>query len=147
MSKKSITAKMEEMRKFIELTLSNTNELEVAVAAGFTKKEFEAKLSQYNQIVEKRQEYTFAFNRRKAATKALNGAKDALWEHYISLVGYARDIFEDDTEKYTFLSLEGERDKDYKEMKFQAFQFYTAILQNKPILNAFMKEKHKQNPY
>ncbi len=141
MGKNTIASKLENIWGFIDLTLSTPKELEAAQAAGFTKKEFETRQKQFNAIIEKRQVHNLAVGRRKSATKALEGSVNELKKHYAKLVDLARNMYEDDYEKYALLALEGEREKAYSAMKFQVFQFYTVVLNNKSILDDFAKKK------
>ncbi|MDW7691673.1 hypothetical protein R9C00_17005 [Flammeovirgaceae bacterium SG7u.111] len=141
MGKNSITNKLEEVWKFIDGTLSDPKELEAATAAGFPNKELEERLKQYDQIVEKRQLHDTATGRRKSATTAVEVAVDTLWDHYIDIVNLARNMFEEDVEVYNLLDLKGDRERGYGEMKYQVHRFYSTILKNKAILDAFVKMK------
>ncbi|MDW7692434.1 hypothetical protein R9C00_13140 [Flammeovirgaceae bacterium SG7u.111] len=141
-SKNTIASKLENIWGFIDQTLTTPKELETAIAAGFTKKEFETRLKQFNAIIAKRQEHNVAIGRRKNATKALNESIEELQKHYAKLVDLARNMYEDDEpEKHALLGLEGRREKAYSEMKFQVFQFYTLVLNNKPVLDDFANKR------
>ncbi|MDW7691572.1 hypothetical protein R9C00_17505 [Flammeovirgaceae bacterium SG7u.111] len=132
---KSIGEKLSEILNFINDTLDLPTELEIAIGAGFTKKQFEEAKKLYYTTVELKQLETVAEGRRMSATAAHKATKIAVKKHYARVIAIAKKLFKDDLAIVKQLELKGTRKAKYGEMCLQVFNFYSALLGNQALLD------------
>ncbi|MDW7694577.1 hypothetical protein R9C00_07480 [Flammeovirgaceae bacterium SG7u.111] len=135
---KTINEVLEDVWGFINHTLNRPKELETAIAAGFTKKQFEDALKLYNKTIELKQVETTAEGRRMSATSALNEAIDALKKHYGKMIEISKKLFKEDVMIIKRLELKGIRKSKYAERRMQIFNFYSAILNDAALLEHYV---------
>ncbi len=134
---KTINEVLEDVWGFINHTLNRPKELETAIAAGFTKKQFEDALKLYDKTIELKQVETTAEGRRMSATAAFNETMIALKKHYAKMIDISKKQFKKDVMVIKRLELKGTRKSKYAECRMQIFNFYSVILKDAALLEHF----------